>query len=462
MLVMNPNPTIQRSPGSQGSSADTEVNIPSWTTLAGTTDTSDKEDALREDQQKNVFQRTSPQPSVKRKRSRTGTPAQGSRSGGGPRRRFFNPSQTFTVVEDLNGAAQGDSNSPMPPASTGLPLLWVVPPQDDASSTDISRASSKRKALDSVTSPGNSSPKKRKRVPSSQASQSSAPQVAVQPLKSPNKPLTIHYSSLVAKLQETASSDATSSGQMESASTSSHTLQASTGGLTPSRGMRSAAHSVPTRHLRTPKPLPSISDDWSTVEWGHVDEALQTHVSPVRVQNAQSPENDAVDGSLLHVALRHLAFDKKKSKGKERAQFGWTVPRWSKVAEFKERLDEFYGPGDINRGLGRGPLNVSAVLPLAVVMSCRGPGRAERRSRANGYMIIIQSKIPVADDDGSACVFDIESIDPLEGTALTEDEDDRNMLFQGMRRGRLENPSPGKGTLDARRHHAQGNSPEIV
>ncbi|KAI0773738.1 hypothetical protein C8Q74DRAFT_1266343 [Fomes fomentarius] len=461
MLVMNPNPVTQSSPGSQGSSADTEVDIPAWTTLAGTTDTSDKEDALREDEQKNVFQRASPRPSVKRNGSRTGTPAQGSRSGGGPRRRFFNPSQTFTVVEDFNSAAEGDSNSPMPPASTGLPLLWVVPPQADAS-TDVSSASSKRKVIDSITSTENSSPKKRKRVPSSQASQPSAPQVAVKPLKSPNKPLTIHYSSLVAKLQETAPSDATSSGQMESASTSSHTLQASTSGLTPSRGVRGAAPSFPNHHLRPPKPLPSSSDDWSTAEWDHVDEALQTHVSPVRVQNAQSPKDDAVDETRLHVALRHLAFDKKESKGKERAQLGWTVPRWSKVAEFKERLDAYYGPGDINRGLGRGPLNVSAVLPLAVAMSCGAIGRAERRSRANGYTITIQSKIPVADDDGSACVFDIESIDPFDGTALTEDEDDRNTLLQGMRRGRLENPSPGKGTLDARRHHAQGNSPEIV
>ena len=45
----------------------------------------------------------------------------------------------------------------------------------------------------------------------------------------------------------------------------------------------------------------------------------------------------------------------KGSKGKGRAQSGWTAPRWSNVGEFKARLDGMYGHGDIDRGLGRGP-----------------------------------------------------------------------------------------------------------
>ena len=127
------------------------------------------------------------------------------------------------------------------------------------------------------------------------------------------------------------------------------------------------AASVPTtRHLRPPKPRPFISESSDPAQWKQADDALQTHVSPVRVlpQFAQSPRSDPGEALRLQVALRHLVIGK-ESKGKGRAQPGWTVPRWSNVAELKERLDKFYGPGDINRGLGKGPRNVSFALPLA-------------------------------------------------------------------------------------------------
>lgn len=48
------------------------------------------------------------------------------------------------------------------------------------------------------------------------------------------------------------------------------------------------------------------------------------------------------------------------------------------------------------------------------------------------------------------------------GTTLTEDEDDTDALLQGTRRGRLENPSPGKETRTEQQLVARSNTPEIV
>ena len=81
--------------------------------------------------------------------------------------------------------------------------------------------------------------------------------------------------------------------------------------------------------------------------------------------------------------------------------------------------------------------------------------------------IATQTKRPSAEEEETAIVPDVESADPPDapatpGTAQTEDEDDTDALLQGMRRGRLENPSPGKGILNTGRPHGRSNSPEIM
>ena len=125
---------------------------------------------------------------------------------------------------------------------------------------------------------------------------------------------------------------------------------------------------APTRHDRL-QTQPVIMDDMSTVEGKLVDDALDTHVSTIRVlpQYAHSHHSATGDVIGLHVALRAYATIG-VDKGKRRAHSPWTVMRWSKAGEFKERLDSFYGPGDINRGLGKGPANVSIVHLLVAAV----------------------------------------------------------------------------------------------
>ena len=124
--------------------------------------------------------------------------------------------------------------------------------------------------------------------------------------------------------------------------------------------------------LRPRKPLLPITDGSSIEDWALVDDALHTQVASVHVlqRSAQfpapwEPESamDAKRAGGAHISLTQFADLEKGSKGKERARSGWTAPRWSNVGDFKARLDTMYGPGDINRGLGRGPKSVS-VIPL--------------------------------------------------------------------------------------------------
>ena len=77
----------------------------------------------------------------------------------------------------------------------------------------------------------------------------------------------------------------------------------------------------------------------------------------------------------MRIPLTQLAELEKGSKGKARAVSGRTAPRWSNVGEFKARLDAMYGPGDINRGLGRGLKNVSVISLIGGIVEKGIAGR---------------------------------------------------------------------------------------
>ncbi|KAM5532644.1 hypothetical protein V8D89_013688 [Ganoderma adspersum] len=193
--------------------------------------------------------------------------------------------------------------------------------------------------------------------------------------------------------------------------------------------------------LRPWKPLLPITESSSFEDWALVDDALRTQVASAHVlhRSTQFPAPWEPEGAMdakqvlggAHIPLTQFADLEKGSKGKERARSGWTAPRWSNVGDFKARLDMMYGPGDINRGLGRGPKNI----PTGNAASGTAPD---------------QPALVGLPDLGAA-----------QGSALTEDEDEPDMSLEGMRRGRLENPSPQRDTRASRRHGASGKSPEI-
>ncbi|KAI0772534.1 hypothetical protein BD413DRAFT_546342 [Trametes elegans] len=115
---------------------------------------------------------------------------------------------------------------------------------------------------------------------------------------------------------------------------------------------------APARPQRTRRPYPPIAEDSDVGDWERVDKMLGTHVAPAVVLPAYAPLRRVQGGDQgpLHVPLQRDDFWR-GSKGKGRAQRGWTETRWSNVGEFKERLDTMFGPGDIIRGHSRAPKN---------------------------------------------------------------------------------------------------------
>lgn len=115
-------------------------------------------------------------------------------------------------------------------------------------------------------------------------------------------------------------------------------------------------------------------------EWKRVDDQLETHVAPSLVlpRYAQARALQQQGGGAqrpVHVPLQRDHFQR-RSKGKQRARPVWTETRWSNVGEFKARLDTMFGPGEITRGMGRAPKNVSRV---ASTTSGRSPRAGYKR-----------------------------------------------------------------------------------
>ncbi|KAI0722025.1 hypothetical protein C8T65DRAFT_172852 [Cerioporus squamosus] len=412
----DPNPIMssqlsakQSKPDSQSS---VDSNFPAWTALATT---SDEEDGLCSDSQA-----TTPEPDDK--------PSDGGNARRPPRggqrigrsselkasRGAFNPTQPFAVVRSTSGNAATTPSRP----SNSMPLLWLPPP-GPSSVASPPRSPLKRKPTQSPPDAlGKPREKQRKHAPSANI-------IRIPPVKlhtdltSPPR-IKLVYSKFMAENAAQAARDyATSPG---------HNGEAE-------RATSDSASGAPPRHVRLQKQqLPT--DNASSAEGMLVDDALDTHTSAIRVlpQYAHPAIGYASDVVRLHVALRSFPSGS-VDKGKRRAHSSWSIPRWSKAGEFKERLDAFYGPGDINRGLGKGPAN---------------------------------TKSPSADEDvfvtapDGAVPRDQFDVAAASGTALTEDEDDADARPQGMRRGRLENPSPGKVTRTSQRPPTRNNSPEIV
>lgn len=147
-----------------------------------------------------------------------------------------------------------------------------------------------------------------------------------------------------------------------------------------SGGSGTASASAPERPHRKAKLLPPITEDSDMTEWKRVDDQLETHVAPSLVlpRYAQARALQQQEGGAqrpVHVPLQRDHFQR-RSKGKQRAQPVWTETRWSNVGEFKVRLDTMFGPGEITRGMGRAPKNVSRV---ASTTSGRSPRAGYKR-----------------------------------------------------------------------------------
>lgn len=147
-----------------------------------------------------------------------------------------------------------------------------------------------------------------------------------------------------------------------------------------SGGSGTASASAPERPHRKAKLLPPITEDSDMTEWKRVDDQLETHVAPSLVlpRYAQARALQQQEGGAqrpVHVPLQRDHFQR-RSKGKQRAQPVWTETRWSNVGEFKARLDTMFGPGEITRGMGRAPKNVSRV---ASTTSGRSPRAGYKR-----------------------------------------------------------------------------------
>ncbi|KAL6306803.1 hypothetical protein BKA93DRAFT_823981 [Sparassis latifolia] len=122
-----------------------------------------------------------------------------------------------------------------------------------------------------------------------------------------------------------------------------------------SRGAHEAAKAnagagVAPRELRQP-PSKSVHGKASAVYWHIVDEGLESTVAPgvVLQRYAQHP------GPERETQLRHTLDEPGVNKGKAREWSAYTHPRWSRIANFKEKLDSLFGPGDITRAVGKQP-----------------------------------------------------------------------------------------------------------
>ncbi|RPD74587.1 hypothetical protein L226DRAFT_78329 [Lentinus tigrinus ALCF2SS1-7] len=366
----NPNPITSpdelgaHHPAKPDSQSSADTNAPAWTALATT---SDEEDGLLSDSQA-----TTPEPDDKPSASDGRPRPNATRIRQSPlkvaARGAFNPTKPFAVVNSHND----DTPTTLSKLSNNMPLLWLPPPKPSSVGA-ASHTPSKRKP--SQTSPdasGKPHSKRPKHAPSRTT-------IRIPPMKpSPNTSaypsIKLVYSKLGpgSKGQPAHSNATATRNNGDSTSVAVHPASfpveaEEDGEKTPSRVMQRVDSNTPAR-LGPPK-QPVTMGDANFVEGKEVDDALDTHVSAIRIlpQYAQSPKGNKSDIIRLHVALRALQHGG-VDKGKRRAHSPWTVPRWSKAGEFKERLDSFYGPGDINRGLGKGPVNVSVALMFATAV----------------------------------------------------------------------------------------------
>ncbi len=421
-------------PDSQSSAGS---NLPAWTALATT---SDEEDGLRADSEA-----TTPEPDDKPSSSTSARqpPRSQPRIGRSPQkaaRGAFNPTQPFAVVNSSNDHAASARRN----ASTSMPLLWLPPPESSYMARPTHSPSKRKPTQSPLDASGKPPAKRRKHVPAANT-------IRIPPMKLPSNstpapgPPRIKF---IFSAQSAPDNATVTQDNGEGANATSNPA------------------GTPPRHARSKKQR-LITDAANLAEGTLLDDALDTHVSTIRVlpQYAQSRKGDGNDVVRLHVALRSFQSGS-VDKGKRRAHSPWSIPRWSKAGEFKERLDGFYGPGDVNRGLGKRPANVS-------VASCSRKITAYaiwNEIRVNTDLLgdLLQTKRPSADEDvfvtapDATVPLDQSDEAAVSGTALTEDEDDTDALLQGMRRGRLENPSPGKGTRTSQRPATRDSSPEIV
>ncbi|KAI0676731.1 hypothetical protein C8Q78DRAFT_999148 [Trametes maxima] len=187
---------------------------------------------------------------------------------------------------------------------------------------------------------------------------------------------------------------------------------------TPSAGRVSATPaSAPSRPYRQLKAPPLITEESDVREWRRIDKLLNTHVAPSRIlpKYARSLLLPQQEGRTQARTLLRVDDFTHRSKGKGRAGYTLTTPRWSNVGEFKERLDAMFGPGDITRGHGRAPKN--------------GKTAIARYSSAGGQT-------------GSTNQADVRS--DLDDSIMAAEEGGVEGNIPVYQRGRLEKTSPRK------------------
>jgi len=102
------------------------------------------------------------------------------------------------------------------------------------------------------------------------------------------------------------------------------------------------------RELRHPG---TNSAEAATEYWKAVDDLLETENAPSNL-----PRDHANARSYVSLAQSLRFLTMKSDAAEEKTKFrAYTMPRWSRTAMFKERLDSRLGPGDFNRGLWKRP-----------------------------------------------------------------------------------------------------------
>ena len=101
-----------------------------------------------------------------------------------------------------------------------------------------------------------------------------------------------------------------------------------------------------------------------------IERGLRTQVLPVTFRPSLSPYAFArPELAVTRYAERLLAEgranDARAGKQREQAWKGYTMPAYSEAGEFKRRLDELFGAGDMLRGFGKRPMVSTGVIASA-------------------------------------------------------------------------------------------------
>lgn len=121
------------------------------------------------------------------------------------------------------------------------------------------------------------------------------------------------------------------------------------------------ASTTPTTGMPCGAPQMTRSGPYSTGSRTNSIRSSNASGAALEARRALSAPSAKAHRACTHVALRYIRA--KATRGKERVLQTSMQASWSHVGELKERMDAWFGAGDINRGLGPPPAKVSVGDP---------------------------------------------------------------------------------------------------